>query len=68
MDMEIRFYRACKVAYHHLLQTPHDGLRAKNQTTLCLLRDAIAEYEQRDAQTVQDEHEEAALLERLVNR
>jgi hypothetical protein len=64
--MSDKLYQACKAGYVLALQIPFDAKRARSQETLCLLRDAIAEYEQREPQAVQEEHEEIALLERVT--
>lgn len=68
MSEKNNLYIACKAAYLLVLQMPHNALRARNQATLCLLRDAIAEHEKRNREQVQDEYEDRAFLERLATR
>lgn len=55
---------ALRAGYLFALQTPHNVVRIRNQQTLCLLRDSIAELEGRDPEEVQNEFEELALLAR----
>ena len=58
--------QALEAGYLLALQMPHDALRVRNQTTLCLLRDAIAEGSGRDSQEVQESFEEMALKMKLA--
>ena len=57
---------ALQRVYIAALQIPHGGVRARNQSVLCALRDAIVAETGVNAQTVQDAHESMALQLRLA--
>jgi hypothetical protein len=63
---EIQAFHALTQAYLLLLQMPHGGVRARNQSVLCALRDAIATEAAMAPQEVQDEFEAQALLQRMA--
>lgn len=53
-------------AYMLLLQMPYGGVRARQQGTLCALRDAIAAETGHSSQEVQDSFESMSLKVRLA--
>jgi hypothetical protein len=57
-------HAALCVGYLLALQLPDSALRIRNQRALCQMRDAIAKFENRDQQAVQEEYEERALMAR----
>lgn len=59
-------YLALRTAYVMALKLPHDEFRLRHQWALCQMRNALAEYEGREAQEVQEDYEEVALLERVT--
>ena len=60
---------ACLIqAYMALLQMPHSGVRARQQSTLAALRDSIAYEMGFSGQEVQDAFEELALRKRINNQ
>ena len=61
-------YNALRAGYLFALQMPHNVVRIRGQGTLAQMRDALAAYEQRDPEEVQNEYEEQALKERFDTR
>jgi len=55
--MERQLYLACKQGYVLCLRMPNDYLRLRNQATLCALRNAIATFEERSEEDVQNDFE-----------
>lgn len=66
MNNERKALVALQQAYILLLQMPHGGVRARNQETLCALRDAIVKETGIEAQEVQDSFESIALQLRMA--
>lgn len=56
---------ALRAGYLFALQMPHNVVRIRGQGTLAQMRDAIAAFEQREPEEVQNEFEELALKEQL---
>lgn len=56
--------QALEAGYIFALNHPHDAYRARNQETLCAMRDAICKATGRDSQDVQEDYEERALIAR----
>ena len=56
-----------RAEYRRLLRLPYNLERHYSQRYMAFLRDVIAAYEERDAEAVQNEYEEAALPDLLLN-
>jgi hypothetical protein len=63
---EIKAFNALYQAYLLLLKMPDSGVRVRNQSALCALRDAIASETGMTAEEVQNEAESTALEQRLA--
>lgn len=58
-------YNALRAGYLFALQMPHNVVRIRGQGTLAQMRSAIAAYEGRSDEEVQNEFEELALKARM---
>lgn len=65
MNKDEQAIEVMKRAYLTLLKMPHGGVRARNQSTLCALRDAIAKETGEEPQKVQDYFEAMELQFRM---